>query len=60
MLAFTYARHEHMVKGDKVQEKVSEVILNHLWSGWPCVKDKNTCDYLFILHIEMMVRFLEA
>ena len=37
MLAFDHARNENMAKGVKIQEKVSEVIFNKLWSVWPCV-----------------------
>ena len=36
-MAFVHARYENMAKGVKIQEKVSEVIFNKLWSGWPCV-----------------------
>ena len=36
-LAFGHARHENMANVIKLQEKVSEVTLNKLWSGWPCV-----------------------
>ena len=34
-LVFDHARHENMANGVKLQEKVSEVIFNKLWSGWP-------------------------
>ena len=37
-----------------------EVIFNKLWSGWPFVYDYHTYVYPFILHIAMMVRFLET